>query len=64
MFSWLKSDPVKSLQKKFDRISEQAFLAQRNGNIALYSELSKQCEDLQKEIESIKKETKPGTNKV
>lgn len=59
MFKWLKSDPVEALEKKFEKKSEQAFQAQRNGNIALYAELSKECEDIKKEIDSLKaKKTK------
>jgi len=54
MFKWLKSDPIAALEKKFNKKSEEAFQAQRNGNIALYAELSKECEDMQKEIEALK----------
>lgn len=58
MFKWLKSDPTKSLQKEHDKKLEQAFLAQRNGKIELYSNLTKECEDLQKKIEQIKSKNK------
>ena len=56
MFKFLKPDPTKSLQKQLDKKLEQAFLAQRNGKIELYSTLSKECEDIQKKIDHIKSE--------
>jgi len=54
MFGWLKSDPVKALKKEHEKKSEAAFNAQRNGNIALYADLTKECEDLQKKINELK----------
>jgi len=54
MFKWLKSDPVKSLEKQHEKKSEQAFQAQRNGNIAAFADLTKECEDLQKKIDELK----------
>jgi hypothetical protein len=54
MFGWLKSDPIKSLEKQHDKKSEAAFQAQRNGNIALYADLTKECEDLKKKIDLLK----------
>lgn len=56
MFKWLKSDPTKSLQKELDKKLEQAFLAQRNGKIELYSTLTQECEDIKKKIDQIKSE--------
>lgn len=56
MFKWLKSDPIKSLEKQHDKKSEQAFTAQRNGNIALFADLTKECEDLQKKIDKLKQD--------
>jgi len=58
MFGWLKKDPVKDLKKKYDKKFEEAFFAQRNGNIALYAELSKECSEIQKEIDKIAEEKK------
>lgn len=54
MFKWLKSDPTKALQKEHDKKFEEAFQAQRNGNIALYGQLTKECDDIQKKIKELK----------
>jgi len=54
MFKWLKSDPLKALKKEYDKKFEEAFQAQRNGNIGLYAELTKKCEDLQKKMDEMK----------
>lgn len=58
MFKWLKSDPVKALQKEYEKKSEQAVHAQRNGNIALFAELSQAAEEIGKKIDKLKEETK------
>ena len=56
MFKWLKPDPVKALEKEHDKKFELAFQAQRNGKIELYGQLTKECDDIQKKIQSIKAE--------
>jgi molybdenum-dependent DNA-binding transcriptional regulator ModE len=56
MFGIFKRDPVEKMRKEFSRLSEQAIQAQRNGNIALYSELTKKADDLMDEIEKLEKE--------
>ena len=43
----------KNLLKKYQQKLEEAVAAQRNGNIALYSELSSEADKLLKEIEEI-----------
>lgn len=53
MFGFLKSDPVKKLQKEYEKISEQAMQAQRNGNIELFAELSQKAEEIGKEIDRL-----------
>lgn len=58
MFSWLKSDPIKVLEKQHDKKSELAFQAQRNGKIALFGELTKECEEIQKKINELKAQKK------
>jgi molybdenum-dependent DNA-binding transcriptional regulator ModE len=55
MFGFLKQDPIKKLEKKYQQISEEAMKAQRNGNIELYSELTFQAESLLKEIDELEK---------
>jgi len=58
MFNWLKPNPVKSLEKEHEKKLEQAFLAQRNGKIELYADLTKECNELQKKIDALKAEAK------
>ena len=55
MFGLFKTDPVKKLQKQYEKIMEQAVSAQRNGKIDVYAELTKKAEDIAKEIEALKK---------
>lgn len=50
MLSFFKSDPVKKLKKQHEQKIEQAFQAQRNGNIRLYSELTYEAEKIEKQI--------------
>ncbi len=54
MFGFLKGDPVKKLEKEFERLSHEAMLAQQNGNIELYSELSQKADEIGKEIDRLK----------
>lgn len=54
MFGLFKKDEAAKLQKEYERISEKAMHAQRNGNIELYAELSQKAEDIGKQIDEIK----------
>lgn len=54
MFSLFKSNPTAKLEKKYNRLLEQGMQAQRSGDIRLYSELSKQADDVLKKIDAIK----------
>ncbi|MGH1460728.1 MAG: DUF6435 family protein [Neptuniibacter sp.] len=54
MFSIFKSDPTKKLNKQYLVKLEQAMLAQRNGNIMSYSELTAEAEAIQKQILALK----------
>lgn len=58
MFGILKTDPLKKLQKEYEKISAQAVEAQRNGNIELFAELSQKAEEIGKEMDRIKNESK------
>jgi len=58
MFGFLKTDPVKKLEKEYSNLMERAVEAQRNGNIDLYSELSFESEKVLKQIELIQQERK------
>ena len=54
MFSILKSDPAKKLNKLYLAKLEQAMLAQRNGDIMGYSELTAEAEGIQRQIQALK----------
>lgn len=60
MLSFLKSDPVKKAQLKYNKKLEQAMQAQRNGDIKSYSFLSEEADALLQELESLK--LKSGKN--
>lgn len=55
MFSFLKSDPVKKLEKQRAQLLEKAMQAQRSGDIRTYSQLMSQAEELYKEIQTLEK---------
>lgn len=52
MFGFLKKDPVKKLNEQYNKLLSDAMQAQRSGDIRLYSDLTKQAEDLLKEIDA------------
>ena len=58
MFWIFKKDPIKTMQKKYEMLLEEAMNAQRNGKIEEYSELSFESEKLYKEIQRMKDESK------
>ena len=58
MFWIFKKDPIKTMQKKYETLLEEAMNAQRNGKIEEYSELSFESEKLYKEIQRMKEERK------
>jgi hypothetical protein len=53
MFNLFKSDPTKKLRKKYDTLSTQAMLAQRKGDIRLYSTLTAEAEGLWQQIRDL-----------
>lgn len=53
MFGFLKSDPKKKLEKEYKLKLEKAVDAQRNGKIDVYARLSKEADDILKEIEKL-----------
>lgn len=53
MFGLFKKDNTSSLQKKYEDLMKKAVEAQRKGDIALYSELSTEAENIGKEIDKI-----------
>ena len=54
MFSFLKSDPIKKLDKEYGELLEKAMQAQRSGDIRLYSELTEKAESLKAKIDELK----------
>ena len=54
VFGLFKSDPTKKLRKEYDSLLEQAMMAQRKGDIMLYSELTAKSEEVWKQIEALK----------
>lgn len=60
MFSFLRSDPVKKLNKLHERKLEEAMHAQRNGDIKGYSMLTYEADELHKQILKIQENLKPS----
>jgi hypothetical protein len=58
MFKFLFGDTLSRLQKQYEKKMEMAMHAQRNGNIALYAELSSEAEKLLNEIDLQKSKLK------
>lgn len=53
MFGLFKKNEIKSLEKKYAAILKNATNAQRNGDMALFAKLSKEADNLLKEIQKI-----------
>jgi hypothetical protein len=53
MFNFFKSKPEEKLQKEYDRLLAEAVAAQRNGDIAKYSELHFDADKILKEIDKL-----------
>lgn len=58
MFGLFKKSPADKLQAEFEKLSKEAFEAQRNGNIRLYSTLTAEAEAVRGKIEEL--ETQSG----
>ena len=56
MLSFLKRDPTKKLTKQYYVKLEQAMLAQRKGDIRLYSSITAEAEALKADIDRLKSE--------
>jgi N-acetylglucosamine kinase-like BadF-type ATPase len=54
MLSFLKPDPKKRLQKEYEKLTTQAFQAQRNGDIRGYSLLTEEAEKVKAKLEAVK----------
>jgi len=53
MFSLFKKDPLKKLNNQYTAKLAEAVKYQRNGDIKTYSFLSREADDLLKEIEAL-----------
>ncbi|WBA19365.1 MULTISPECIES: DUF6435 family protein [Salinivibrio] len=53
MLSFLKPNPVKKLKKQYDAKQQQAFEAQRNGDIRGYSLLTEEAEKIDQQIKEL-----------
>lgn len=53
MFSFLKKDPIKKLNKTYYAKLEQAMHAQRNGDIKSYSLITAEAEKIREEIDRL-----------
>ncbi len=53
MFSLFKKDPIKNLQKQYQAKLEAGMNAQRNGDMRLFAKLTKEAEDIDKEIQRL-----------
>ena len=53
MFGWLKSDPLKKLQKQHSDLLSKAVDFQRKGDLKTYSEMMAQAEKLEKQMDAV-----------
>ena len=59
MFSIFKRNPFEDLQKKRNKLQEEAMLTQRSGNLRLYAEKIVALEDLEKQLERLQPSASP-----
>lgn len=53
MFGLFKSDPVKKMRKKYDKLLEDGMHAQRRGDIKSYAMLTAEAESLWEDIKKL-----------
>lgn len=58
MFSFLKKDPIQTLENKRKKLLEEAMHVQRSGDLKLYAAKMEAIDKLEKEIEDLR--TKPA----
>ncbi|MCA4895388.1 MAG: Lacal_2735 family protein [Cytophagales bacterium] len=54
MFSFLKKDPIQTLEKKRKKLLEEAMHVQRSGDLKLYAAKMEAIDKLEKEIEDLR----------
>lgn len=50
-----KKDPIKALEKKYEKIMEEAMLLQRSGDLRAYAQKITESEELQQKMEDMQK---------
>jgi hypothetical protein len=50
MFGWFRRDPAKAIERKIEKMYEEAVHLQRNGRLREYGALMKEIEDLETEL--------------
>lgn len=58
MFGLFKKDPIKQLEKKYQKLMEEAMQIQRGGDIKGYAAKMAEAEEVQKEIDRLQEEKK------
>jgi hypothetical protein len=58
MFGLFKKDPIKNLEKKYQKLMEEAMHIQRSGDIKGYAAKMAEAEEVMKEIEKLAAEKK------
>lgn len=53
MFGLFKKDPIKRLEKKYQKLMEEAMQIQRSGDIKGYAAKMAEAEEVQKEIDQL-----------
>lgn len=54
MFGLFKKDPVKKLDEEYKALLEQGMLAQRNGDMRAFAELTERANKTLKDLEAIR----------
>ena len=58
MFGFLKKDPVKPLEKKYQRLLEEAMQIQRSGDLKAYAAKTQEAEAVMDEIIALQQQQK------
>ena len=54
MFGWFKKDPEKELEKKYEKLMEEAMQIQRSGDIKAFAAKSAEAEAVAQELEQLR----------
>ncbi len=56
MFGLFKKDPIKELQKQYQKLMEEAMQIQRSGDIKAYAIKVAEAEEIMKQIEALQQQ--------